>query len=77
MVPVLHFERLIKGGATNISEEYGKVVQSMFWAVKANKQTILNGADPVEILASIPNARCTAWQLKLNGKTAVDPCYIG
>ena len=58
---VLDFERLIKGGATNISEEYGKVIQSMFWAVKANKQTILNGVDPAEVLASIPDARCKAW----------------
>ena len=32
---VLEFERLIKSGATNISEEYAKVIQSMFWAVKA------------------------------------------
>ena len=39
-------------------EEYGKVIQSMFWAVKANKQTILNGADPAEVLASVPDARC-------------------
>ena len=36
---VLEFERLIKSGATNIAEEYAKVIQSMFWAVKANKQT--------------------------------------
>ena len=73
---VLEFERLIKSGATNISEEYGKVIQSMFWAVKVNKQTILNGADPVEFLASIPDARCKAWRLKLNGKTAVDPATL-
>ena len=58
---VLEFERLIKSGAINISEEYSKVIQSMFWAVKANKQTILNGADPVEVLASVPDARCKAW----------------
>ena len=37
---VLELERLNKSGATNISEEYAKVIQSMFWAVKANKQTI-------------------------------------
>ena len=73
---VLEFERLIKSGVTNISEEYGKVIQSMFWAVKANKQTILNGADPVEVLASIPDARCKAWRLKLNRKTAVDPATL-
>ena len=35
---VLEFERLIKSGATNILEEYGKVIQSMFWAVKANSE---------------------------------------
>ena len=73
---VLEFERLIKSGATNISEEYGKVIQSMFWAVKANKQTILNGADPVEVLASVPDARCKAWRLKLSGKMAIDPTTL-
>ena len=73
---VLEFERLIKSGATNISEEYGKVIQSMFWAVKANKQTILNGADPVEVLASVLDARCKAWRLKLSGKTAIDPTTL-
>ena len=70
---VLQFERLIKSGATNIAEEYGKVIQSMFWVVKANKQTILNGADPAEVLASIPDARCKAWRLKLSGKMAIHP----
>ena len=73
---VLKFERLIKSGATNISEEYTKVIQSMFLAVKANKQTIMNGADPAEILASVPDARCKAWRLKLNGKTTVDPTTL-
>ena len=73
---VLEFERLIESGATNISEEYAKVVQSMFWVVKANKQTILNGADPAEVVASVPDARCKAWRLKLSGKTAVDPTTL-
>ena len=73
---VLEFERLLKSGATNISEEYAKVIQSMFWAVKANKQTILNGADPAEVLASVPDARCKAWRLKLSGKTAIDPTTL-
>ena len=70
---VLEFERLIKGGATDVRENYGKVIQSMFWAVKANKQTILNGADPDEVLASIPDSKCRAWRMMLNGKMAVDP----
>ena len=73
---VLEFERLIKSGATNISEEYAKVIQIMFWAVKANKQTILNRADPAEVLASVPDARCKAWRLKLNRKTTVDPTIL-
>ena len=55
---VIEFERLIKSGATNVRENYSKVIQSMFWAVKANKQTILNGADPDEVLASIPDPKC-------------------
>ena len=70
---VMEFERLIKSGATDIRENYSKVIQSMFWVVKANKQTILNGADPDEVLTSILDLKCKAWRLKLNGKTAVDP----
>ena len=45
----------------------------MFWAVKTNKQTILNRADVDEVLASIPDPKCKAWRMKLNRKTAVDP----
>ena len=70
---VLDLERLIKSGVTDITEEYGKVIQSMFWAVKANKQTILNGADPDEVLVSILDSKCRASRMKLTGKTAVDP----
>ena len=70
---VMEFERLIKSGATDVRENYSKVIQSMFWAVKANKQMILNGADPDEVLVSIPDPKCRAWRMKLNGKTAVDP----
>ena len=70
---MIEFERLIKSGATDVRENYSKVIQSMFWVVKANKQTILNGVDPDEVLASIPDPKCRAWWMKLNGKTAVDP----
>ena len=70
---VLDFERLIKSGATDVREEYSKVIQSMFWAVKANKQTILNEADPDEVLVSIPDPKCKAWRMKLTGKTEVYP----
>ena len=70
---VMDFERTIKAGGTDIRENYSKVIQSMFWAVKANKQMILNGADPDKVLASIPDPKCKAWRMKLNGKMAVDP----
>ena len=70
---MLDFERTIKTGGTDIRENYGKVIQSMFWAVKANKQTILNGAEPDKVLASIPDPKCKAWRMKLNGKMTVDP----
>ena len=70
---VIEFERLIKSGVTDIRENYSKVIQSMFWAVKANKQMILNRADPDEVVESIPDPKCRAWRMKLNGKTAVDP----
>ena len=70
---VFDFEQLIKSGTTNITEEYSKVIQSMFWAVKANKQMILNGVDPEEVLTSIPDSKGRAWRMKLSGKTAVDP----
>ena len=70
---VIDFECLIKSGVTDIRESYDKVIQSMFWAVKANKQTILNGADPDEVLASILDPKCRAWRMKLNGKMVMDP----
>ena len=58
---VLQFERLVKTGGTDLWESYGQLIESMFWAVKANKQTILNGADPDEVLASVPDPKCRAW----------------
>ena len=58
---VLEFEWLLKGGVTDMRDTYRKVIESMFWAVKANKQTILNRADPDEDLASIPDPKCKAW----------------
>ena len=65
---VMDFESTIKSGGTDIRENYSKVIQSMFWAVMANKQTILNGADVDKVLASIPDPMCKAWRLKLNGR---------
>ena len=58
---VLDFECIIKSGVTNIRENYDKVIQSMFWAVKENKQMILNSADPDEVLVAILDPKCKAW----------------
>ena len=40
---------------------------------KANKQTICNDAKPDEVLASMKDASCKAWKLKLSGKENADP----
>ena len=56
--------------------EYGKVIESFFWACKANKQTICNEAVPEDVLASVKDPLCKAWKLKLTGKDSVDPMTL-
>ena len=56
--------------------EYGKVIESFYWACKANKQTICNDAKLEEVLASIKDASCKAWKLKLSGKESADPTTL-
>ena len=41
---VLEFEKMLKAGGTDMRAEYGKVIESFYWACKANKQTICNDA---------------------------------
>ena len=61
----------------HLEEEYGKVIDKHFTGqCKANKQTILNGAEPDEVLASVKDARCKAWRLKLSGKTNDRPDHL-
>ena len=43
---VLDFERLIKSGATDITEEYSKVIQSMFWAVQGKQANNTEWSEP-------------------------------
>ena len=50
---------------------YGKVIESFYWVCKVNKQMIINGAEPDEILQSIKDLKC-ALRMKLSGKEAVD-----
>ena len=73
---VLEFERMLKAGGTDIKIEYGKVIESFYWACKANKQTICNDAKPEEVLASVKDASCKAWKLKLSGKESADPTTL-
>ena len=73
---VLEFERMLKAGGTDMKIEYSKVIESFYWACKANKQTICNDAKPDEVLASIKDASCKAWKLKLSGKESADPTTL-
>ena len=73
---VLEFEKMLKAGGTDMSVEYGKVIESFYWACKANKQTICNDAVADDVLASIKDPLCKAWKLKLNGKGSVDPTML-
>ena len=73
---VLEFEKMLKAGGTDMRAEYGKVVESFYWACKANKQTICNDAKPDEVLASVKDPSCKAWKLKLSGKENADPTTL-
>ena len=73
---VLEFEKMLKVGGTDMRAEYGKVIESFFWACKANKQTICNGAVPEDVLASVKDPLCKAWKLKLSGRDNVDPMTL-
>ena len=73
---VLEFEKMLKAGGTDMRVEYRKVIESFFWACKANKQTICNGAVPKDVLASVKDPLCKAWKLKLSGKDNVDPTTL-
>ena len=73
---VQEFEKMLKAGGTDMRAEYGKVIESFFWACKANKQTICNGAVPEDVLASVKDPLCKAWKLKLSRKDNVDPTTL-
>ena len=73
---VLEFERMLKAGGIDMKIEYGKVIESFYWACKDNKQTICNDAKPDEVLASVKDALCKAWKLKLSRKESADPTTL-
>ena len=59
-----------------MQDAYWKIIKSMYWACKANKQTIMNGADPAEVLQAVRDLKCKAWKMKLNIKDSVDPTAL-
>ena len=73
---VLEFEKMLKAGGTDMRAEYGKVIESFYWACKANKQMICNDAVADDVLASVKDPLCKAWKLKLNGKKKCRSNYI-
>ena len=73
---VAEFECLLKLGAKNIEEAYGQVVESFYWACRANKNTIIEDADRDEILRVIKDPTCRAWKMKLLGRKTLDPTSI-
>ena len=73
---VAEFERLLKSGSKDIKEAYRQVVESFYWACRANKITIIEAADRDEILRAIKDPTCRAWKMKLSGRKTLDPMSI-
>ena len=73
---VAEFKRLLKSGGKDIEEAYGQVVESFYWACRANKNTIIEDADRDEILRAIKDPTCRAWKMKLSGRKTLDPTSI-
>ena len=73
---ILEYERMLKAGTADMKAEYGKIIESFYWALKANKQTICTDAVPADVLASIKDSTCKAWKLKLDGRQNVDPTTL-
>ena len=73
---VAEFERLLKSGSKNIEEAYRQVVESFYWACRANKNTIIENVDRDEILHAIKDPTCRAWKMKLSGRKMLDPTSI-
>ena len=67
---------MLKTGGADMRDAYGKVIESFFWACKANKQTICNGVVPEDVLVSVKDPKYKAWRMKLSEKEAVDPASL-
>ena len=70
------FKRLLKTGGRDIEEAYGQVIESFYWACRANKNNIIEDVDRDEILQSIKDPTCKSWKMKLTGRKMLDPTSI-
>ena len=70
---VAEFECLLKSGGKNMDQAYRQVVESFYWACRANKNTIIEDADRDEILSAIKDTSCRAWKMKLSGRKTLYP----
>ena len=57
-------------------EAYRQIIESFYWACRANKNNIVEDADRDQVLQSIKDPKCKAWKMKLNGRKTVDPISI-
>ena len=55
---VAEFEKLLRAGGKDMRELYGQVIESFYWACKANKNNIIDNADRDAILQSIKDPTC-------------------
>ena len=49
-------------------EAYGQIIESFYWACKANKNTIIEKVDRDQVLQLIRDLKCKAWKFKLNSR---------
>ena len=73
---VLEFESVLQAGGTDMQDAYVKIVDSFYWACRANKNTIIKGADCEQVLQSVQYPKCKAWKLKLQGRKSVNPMTL-
>ena len=59
-----------------MKDMYRKVIESFYWAYRAYKNTIIEGAECEQVLQAICDPKFKAWKLKLNGKKMVDPTSL-
>ena len=52
---------MLKAAGTDMRAEYRKVIESFFWAYKANKQTICNEAVPEDVPEATPAGCGWTW----------------